>query len=156
MLIDIDAIDPYNDEKHDIPTTARVRAYYSHVEDDKYIKSPITLTEYGSEKGLYKFGPQSEITLGGANYTLQAVYNDIAYNEKYFKTGEVIRVVVSDNNIDVKSQEIRIVRETSVVGPGFKQYDVSLDDEYKTMPEMWFGTGKDEVIKSNIKMRTAT
>lgn len=156
LLIDIDAIDPYNDEKHDIPTTARVRAYYSHVEDDKYIKSPITLTEYGSEKGLYKFGPQSEITLGGANYTLQAVYNDIAYNEKYFKTGEVIRVVVSDNNIDVKSQEIRIVRETSVIGPGFKQYDVSLDDEYKTMPEMWFGTGKDEVIKNNIKMRTAT
>lgn len=156
LLIDVDAIDPYNDEKHDIPATARVRAYYSHVEDDKYIKSPITLTEYGSEKGLYKFGPQSEITLGGANYTLQAVYNDIAYNEKYFKTGEVVRVVVSDNNIDVKSQEIRIVRETSVVGPGFKQYDVSLDDEYKTMPEMWFGTGKDEVIKNNIKMRTAT
>ena len=156
LFIDVDAIDPYNDEKHDIPTTARVRAYYSHVENDRYVKSPITLTEQGSEKGLYKFGPQSEITLGGANYTLQAVYNDIAYNEKYFKTGEVIRVVVSDNNIDVKSQEIRIVRETSVVGPGFNQYDVSLDDEYKTMPEMWFGTGKDEAIKNNIKMRTTT
>lgn len=156
LFIDVDAIDPYNDEKHDIPATARVRAYYSHVENDKYVKSPITLTEQGSDKGLYKFGPQSEITLGGANYTLQAVYNDVAYNEKYFKTGEVIRVVVSDNNIDVKSQEIRIVRESSVVGPGFNQYDISLTDEYITMPEMWFGTGKDEVIKNNIKMRTAT
>lgn len=156
LFIDVDAIDPYNDEKHDIPATARVRAYYSHVENDKYIKSPITLTEQGSDKGLYKFGPQSEITLGGANYTLQAVYNDVAYNEKYFKTGEVIRVVVSDNNIDVKSQEIRIVRESAVVGPGFNQYDISLTNEYITMPEMWFGTGKDEVIKNNIKMRTAT
>lgn len=156
LFIDVDAIDPYNDEKHDIPATARVRAYYSHVENDKYVKSPITLTEQGSDKGLYKFGPQSEITLGGANYTLQAVYNDVAYNEKYFKTGEVIRVVVSDNNIDVKSQEIRIVRESAVVGPGFNQYDISLTDEYITMPEMWFGTGKDEVIKNNIKMRTAT
>jgi hypothetical protein len=94
--------------------------------------------------------------LSGANYTLQAVYNDVAYNEKYFKTGEVIRVVVSDNNIDVKSQEIRIVRESAVVGPGFNQYDISLTNEYITMPEMWFGTGKDEAIKSNIKMRTAT
>ena len=156
LFIDVDAIDPYNDEKHDIPATARVRAYYSHVENDKYVKSSITLTEQGSDKGLYKFGPQSEITLGGANYTLQAVYNDVAYNEKYFKTGEVIRVVVSDNNIDVKSQEIRIVRESSVVGPGFNQYDISLTNEYITMPEMWFGTGKDEVIKNNIKMRTAT
>lgn len=156
LFIDVDAIDPYNDEKHDIPATARVRAYYSHIENDKYVKSPITLTEQGSDKGLYKFGPQSEITLGGANYTLQAVYNDVAYNEKYFKTGEVIRVVVSDNNIDVKSQEIRIVRESAVVGPGFNQYDISLTDEYITMPEMWFGTGKDEVIKNNIKMRTAT
>ena len=156
LLIDVDAIDPYNDEKHNMPATARVRAYYSHVENDKYVKSPITLTEQGSNKGLYKFGPQSEITLGGANYTLQAVYNDVAYNEKYFKTGEVIRVVVSDNNIDVKSQEIRIVRESAVVGPGFNQYDISLTDEYITMPEMWFGTGKDEVIKNNIKMRTAT
>lgn len=156
LFIDVDAIDPYNDEKHDIPATARVRAYYSHIENDKYTKSPITLTEQGSDKGLYKFGPQSEITLGGANYTLQAVYNDVAYNEKYFKTGEVIRVVVSDNNIDVKSQEIRIVRESAVVGPGFNQYDISLTDEYITMPEMWFGTGKDEVIKNNIKMRTAT
>ena len=156
LFIDVDAIDPYNDEKHDIPATARVRAYYSHVENDKYVKSPITLTEQGSDKGLYKFGPQSEITLGGANYTLQAVYNDVAYNEKYFKTGEVIRVVVSDNNIDVKSQEIRIVRESAVVGPGFNQYDISLTNEYITMPEMWFGTGKDEVIKNNIKMRTAT
>lgn len=156
LFIDVDAIDPYNDEKHDIPVTARVRAYYSHVENDKYIKSPITLTEQGSDKGLYKFGPQSEITLGGANYTLQAVYNDVAYNEKYFKTGEVIRVVVSDNNIDVKSQEIRIVRESAVVGPGFNQYDISLTNEYITMPEMWFGTGKDEVIKNDIKMRTAT
>ena len=156
LFIDVDAIDPYNDEKHDIPATARVRAYYSHVENDKYVKSPITLTEQGSDKGLYKFGPQSEITLGGANYTLQAVYNDVAYNEKYFKTGEVIRVVVSDNNIDVKSQEIRIVRESAVVGPGFNQYDISLTDEYITMPEMWFGAGKDEVIKNNIKMRTAT
>jgi hypothetical protein len=63
---------------------------------------------------------------------------------------------VSDNNIDVKSQEIRIVRESAVVGPGFNQYDISLTDEYITMPEMWFGTGKDEVIKNNIKMRTAT
>ena len=156
LFIDVDAIDPYNDEKHDIPATARIRAYYSHVENDKYVKSPITLTEQGSDKGLYKFGPQSEITLGGANYTLQAVYNDIAYNEKYFKTGEVIRVVVSDNNIDVKSQEIRIVRESSVVGPGFNQYDISLTNECITIPEMWFGTGKDEVIKNNIKMRTAT
>lgn len=156
LFIDVDAIDPYNDEKHDIPATARVRAYYSHVESDKYVKSPITLTEQGSDKGLYKFGPQSEITLGGANYTLQAVYNDVAQNEKYFKTGEVIRVVVSDNNIDVKSQEIRIVRESSVIGPGFNQYDISLTDEYITMPEMWFGTGKDEAIKNNIKMRTAT
>lgn len=156
LFIDVDAIDPYNDEKHDIPATARVRAYYSHVESDKYVKSPITLTEQGSDKGLYKFGPQSEITLGGANYTLQAVYNDVAYNEKYFKTGEVIRVVVSDNNIDVKSQEIRIVRESAVVGPGFNQYDISITDEYITMPEMWFGTGKDEAIKNNIKMRTAT
>lgn len=156
LFIDVDAIDPYNDEKHDIPATARVRAYYSHVESDKYVKSPITLTEQGSDKGLYKFGPQSEITLGGANYTLQAVYNDVAYNEKYFKTGEVIRVVVSDNNIYVKSQEIRIIRESAVVGPGFNQYDISLTDEYITMPEMWFGTGKDEVIKNNIKMRTAT
>lgn len=156
LFIDVDAIDPYNDEKHDIPATARVRVYYSHIENDKYVKSPITLTEQGSDKGLYKFGPQSEITLGGANYTLQAVYNDIAYNEKYFKTGEVIRVVVSDNNIDVKSQEIRIVRESAVVGPGFNQYDISLTDEYITMPEMWFGTGKDEVIKNNIKMHTAT
>ena len=156
LFIDVDAIDPYNDEKHDIPATARVRAYYSHIENDKYVKSPITLTEQGSDKGLYKFGPQSEITLGGANYTLQAVYNDVAYNEKYFKTGEVIRVVVSDNNIDVKSQEIRIVRESAVVGPGFNQYDISLTDEYITMPEMWFGTGKDEIIKNNIKMRTAT
>lgn len=156
LFIDIDAIDPYNDEKYDIPATARVRAYYSHVENDKYVKSPITLTEQGSNKGLYKFGPQSEITLGGANYTLQAVYNDVAYNEKYFKTGEVIRVVVSDNNIDVKSQEIRIVRESAVVGPGFNQYNISLTDEYITMPEMWFGTGKDEVIKNYIKMRTAT
>ena len=156
LFIDVDAIDPYNDEKHDIPATARVRAYYSHVESDKYVKSPITLTEQGSDKGLYKFGPQSEITLGGANYTLQAVYNDVAYNEKYFKTGEVIRVVVSDNNIDVKSQEIRIVRESAVVGPGFNQYDISLTNEYITMPEMWFGTGKDEAIKNNIKMRTAT
>ena len=156
LFIDVDAIDPYNDEKHDIPATARVRAYYSHVENDKYVKSPITLTEQGSDKGLYKFGPQSEITLGGANYTLQAVYNDVAYNEKYFKTGEVIRVVVSDNNIDVKSQEIRIVRESAVVGPGFNQYDISLTNEYITMPEMWFGTGKDEAIKNNIKMRTAT
>lgn len=156
LFIDVDAIDPYNDEKHDIPATARVRAYYSHIENDKYVKSPITLTEQGSDKGLYKFGPQSEITLGGANYTLQAVYNDVAYNEKYFKTGEVIRVVVSDNNIDVKSQEIRIVRESAVVGPGFNQYDISLTNEYITMPEMWFGTGKDEFIKNNIKMRTAT
>ena len=156
LFIDVDAIDPYNDEKHDIPATTRVRAYYSHIENDKYTKSPITLTEQGSDKGLYKFGPQSEITLGGANYTLQAVYNDVAYNEKYFKTGEVIRVVVSDNNIDVKSQEIRIVRESAVVGPGFNQYDISLTDEYITMPEMWFGTGKDEVIKNNIKMHTAT
>lgn len=156
LFIDVDAIDPYNDEKHDIPATARVRAYYSHIENDKYVKSPITLTEQGSDKGLYKFGPQSEITLGGANYTLQAVYNDVAYNEKYFKTGEVIRVVVSDNNIDVKSREIRIVRESAVVGPGFNQYDISLTDEYITMPEMWFGTGKDEAIKNNIKMRTAT
>lgn len=156
LFIDVDAIDPYNDEKHDIPATARVRAYYSHVESDKYVKSPITLTEQGSDKGLYKFGPQSEITLGGANYTLQAIYNDVAYNEKYFKTGEVIRVVVSDNNIDVKSQEIRIVRESAVVGPGFNPYNISLTDEYITMPEMWFGTGKDEVIKNNIKMRTAT
>ena len=156
LFIDVDAIDPYNDEKHDIPLTARVRAYYSHVENDKYVKSPITLTEQGSDKGLYKFGPQSEITLGGANYTLQAVYNDVAYNEKYFKTGEVIRVVVSDNNIDVKSQEIRIVRESAVVGPGFNQYDISLTNEYITMPEIWFGTGKDEAIKNNIKMRTAT
>lgn len=156
LFIDVDAIDPYNDEKHDIPATARVRAYYSHIENDKYTKSPITLTEQGSDKGLYKFGPQSEITLGGANYTLQAVYNDVAYNEKYFKTGEVIRVVVSDNNIDVKSQEIRIVRESAVVGPGFNQYDISLTDEYITMPEMWFGTGKDEVVKNNIKMHTAT
>lgn len=156
LFIDVDAIDPYNDEKHDIPATARVRAYYSHIENDKYVKSSITLTEQGSDKGLYKFGPQSEITLGGANYTLQAVYNDVAYNEKYFKTGEVIRVVVSDNNIDVKSQEIRIVRESAVVGPGFNQYDISLTDEYITMPEMWFGTGKDEAIKNNIKMRTAT
>lgn len=156
LFIDVDAIDPYNDEKHDIPATARVRAYYSHVESDKYVKSPITLTEQGSDKGLYKFGPQNEITLGGANYTLQAVYDDVAYNEKYFKTGEVIRVVVSDNNIDVKSQEIRIIRESSVVGPGFNQYDISLTDEYITMPEMWFGTGKDEVIKNKIKMRTAT
>ncbi len=156
LFIDVDAIDPYNDEKHDIPATASVRAYYSHVENDKYVKSPITLTEQGSDKGLYKFGPQSEITLGGANYTLQAVYNDVAYNEKYFKTGEVIRVVVSDNNIDVKSQEIRIVRESAVVGPGFNQYDISLTNEYITMPEMWFGTGKDEVIKNHIKMRTAT
>lgn len=156
LFIDVDAIDPYNDEKHDIPATARVRAYYSHVESDKYVKSPITLTEQGSDKGLYKFGPQSEITLGGANYTLQAVYNDVAYNEKYFKTGEVIRVVVSDNNIDVKSQEIRIVRESAVVGPGFNQYDISITDEYITMPEMWFGTGKDEAIKNNIKMRTTT
>ena len=87
---------------------------------------------------------------------MQAVYNDVVYNEKYFKTGEVIRVVVSDNNIDVKSQEIRIVRESAVVGPGFNQYDISLTNEYITMPEMWFGTGKDEVIKNNIKMRTAT
>lgn len=156
LFIDVDAIDPYNDEKHDIPATAKVRAYYSHIENDKYVKSPITLTEQGSDKGLYKFGPQSEITLGGANYTLQAVYNDVAYNEKYFKTGEVIRVVVSDNNIDVKSQEIRIVRESAVVGPGFNQYNISLTDEYITMPEMWFGTGKDEVIKNNIKMHTAT
>lgn len=156
LFIDVDAIDPYNDEKHDIPATARVRAYYSHVENDKYVKSPITLTEQGSDKGLYKFGPQSEITLGGANYTLQAVYNDVAYNEKYFKTGEVIRIVVSDNNIDVKSQEIRIVRESAVVGPGFNKYDISLTDEYIAMPEMWFGTGKDEVIKNNVKMRTAT
>lgn len=156
LFIDVDAIDPYNDEKHDIPATARVRAYYSHVENDKYVKSPITLTEQGSDKGLYKFGPQSEITLGGANYTLQAVYNDVAYNEKYFKTGEVIRVVVSDNNIDVKSQEIRIIRESAVVGPGFNQYDISLTNEYITMPEMWFGTDKDEVIKNHIKMRTAT
>lgn len=156
LFIDVDAIDPYNDEKHDIPATARVRAYYSHIENDKYVKSPITLTEQGSDKGLYKFGPQSEITLGGANYTLQAVYNDVAYNEKYFKTGEVIRVVVSDNNIDVKSQEIRIVRESAVVGPGFNQYDISLTNEYITMPEVWFGTGKDEAIKNNIKMRTAT
>ena len=156
LFIDVNAIDPYNDEKHDIPATARVRAYYSHVENDKYVKSPITLTEQGSDKGLYKFGPQSEITLGGANYTLQAVYNDVAYNEKYFKTGEVIRIVVSDKNIDVKSQEIRIVRESAVVGPGFNQYDISLTDEYITMPEMWFGTGKDEVIKNNIKMHTAT
>lgn len=156
LFIDVDAIDPYNDEKHDIPATARVRAYYSHVESDKYVKSPITLTEQGSDKGLYKFGPQSEITLGGANDTLQAVYNDVAYNEKYFKTGEVIRIVVSDNNIDVKSQEIRIVRESAVVGPGFNQYDISLTDEYITMPEMWFGTGKDEAIKNNIKMRTET
>lgn len=156
LFIDVDAIDPYNDEKHDIPATARVRAYYSHVENDKYIKSPITLTEQGRDKGLYKFGPQSEITLGSANYTLQAVYNDVAYNEKYFKTGEVIRVVVSDNNIDVKSQEIRIVRESAVVGPGFNQYDISLTDECITMPEMWFGTDKDGAIKNNIKMRTAT
>lgn len=156
LFIDVDAIDPYNDEKHDIPATARVRAYYSHVESDKYVKSPITLTEQGSDKGLYKFGPQSEITLGGANYTLQTVYNDVAYNEKYFKTGEVIRVVVSDNNIDVKSQEIRIVRESAVVGPGFNQYDISLTDEYITMPEMWFGTGKDEGVKNNIKIRTET
>lgn len=156
LFIDVDAIDPYNDEKHDIPATARIRAYYSHVENDKYVKSPITLTEQGSDKGLYKFGPQSEITLGGANYTLQAVYNDVVYNEKYLKTGEVIRVVVSDNNIDVKSQEIRIVRESAVVGPGFNQYDISLTNEHITMPEMWFGTGKDEVIKNNIKMRTAT
>lgn len=156
LFIDVDAIDPYNDEKHDIPATARVRAYYSHIENNKYVKSPITLTEQGSDKGLYKFGPQSEITLGGANYTLQAVYNDVAYNEKYFKTGEVIRVVVSDNNIDVKSQEIRIVRESAVVGPGFNQYDISLTNEYITMPEIWFGTGKDEFIKNNIKMRTAT
>lgn len=156
LFIDVDAIDPYNDEKHDIPATARVRAYYSHIENDKYVKSPITLTEQGSDKGLYKFGPQSEITLGGANYTLQAVYNDVAYHEKYFKTGEVIRVVVSDNNIDVKSQEIRIVRESAVVGPGFNQYDISLTNEYITMPEIWFGTGKDEFIKNNIKMRTAT
>lgn len=156
LFIDVDAIDPYNDEKHDIPATARVRAYYSHIENDKYVKSPITLTEQGSDKGLYKFGPQSEITLGGANYTLQAVYNDVAYHEKYFKTGEVIRVVVSDNNIDVKSQEIRIIRESAVVGPGFNQYDISLTNEYITMPEIWFGTGKDEFIKNNIKMRTAT
>lgn len=156
LAIDIDAVDPYNNEKHDIPSTARVRAYYSHVENDRYEKSPITLTKQGADKGLYKFGPQSKITLGGADYTLQNVYNDVVYNEKYFKTGEVIRVVVSDNNIDVKSQEIRIVRESSVIGPGFNQYDVSLDDEYKTMPEMWFGTGKDDVIKNNIKMRTAT
>lgn len=156
LAIDIDAVDPYNNEKHDIPSTARVRAYYSHVENDRYEKSPITLTEQGADKGLYKFGPQSKITLGGADYTLQNVYNDVVYNEKYFKTGEVIRVVVSDNNIDVKSQEIRIVRESSVIGPGFNQYDVSLDDEYKTMPEMWFGTGKDEDIKNNIKKRTKT
>jgi hypothetical protein len=45
LFIDVDAIDPYNDEKHDMPATARVRAYYSHVESDKYVKSPITLTE---------------------------------------------------------------------------------------------------------------
>ena len=52
-----------------------------------------------------------------------------------------------------KTQEIRIIRSSSVIGPGVKEYDVSMQDEFITVPTSWIGKTDDSTVY-NVKMRT--
>ena len=153
IYIDVDAFDPYDNETHSLPDSVSVKAEYAHIQDDKYVRNEISILKIDTGTGMYLMDGDSQITIDGKTLSLQQVFSNTEFNEKYLKTGECVYINIFDEGVLQEKQEMRIVRSSSIIGPAIKQYDVSMQDEFITVPSSWVGKTDEKTIY-NIKMRT--
>lgn len=154
VIIDIDAYDPYNNETYVLKQNDLIlNITYDHLEDGRYKRDQVgNDILYNGDK--WRFGPDSMITINGSTMTLQQLYNK--NNEQYLKTGEAFSLTIKNKDgLTVSKGEVRIIRSTAISGPGQKEYDVSLTDEYISIPAGWIGKA-DDTISTNIQSATNT